>query len=79
MDSLFEIRALNYFGVILQMMFNFPEIVPRNVYDCGSRDHEGELSVYNILGHQGVGGGYRLPGKELFENLGAKTKGLDAL
>ena len=27
------------------MMFDFPEIVPRNVYDCGSRDHEGDLYV----------------------------------
>ena len=44
------------------MMFNFSEIVPRNLYDCGSRDHEGELysPCDNMLGHQGVGGGYRL-------------------
>ena len=27
------------------MMINFPENVPRNVYDCCSRDHEGELYV----------------------------------
>ena len=40
MDNLFEIRALNCFWGHLQMMFNFSEIVPRNVYDCGSRDHE---------------------------------------
>ena len=45
MDNLFEIRALNYFWGHLQMMFNFPEIVPRNVYDRGSRDREGELYV----------------------------------
>ena len=44
MDNLFEIRALNYFWDHLQMMLNFfCEIVPRNVYDCDSRDHEGEL------------------------------------
>ena len=42
-DNLFEIWALDYFWGHLQMMFNFSEIVPRNVYDCGSRDHEGEL------------------------------------
>ena len=47
--DLFEIRALNYFWGHLQMMFNFPEIVPRNVYDCGSRDHEGELYVIIFL------------------------------
>ena len=48
MDNLFEIWALNYFGGHLQM-FNFPEIVPRNVSDCGSRDHEGELCVIIFL------------------------------
>ena len=31
------------------MMFNFPEIVPRNVYECGSKDHEGELYVIIFL------------------------------
>ena len=30
-------------------MFNFPEIVPRNVYECGSRGHEGELYVIILL------------------------------
>ena len=29
----------------LQIMFNFPEIEPRNVFDCGSRDHGGVLYV----------------------------------
>ena len=44
MDNLFfEIPALNYFWGHLQMMFNLSECAPRNVYDCGSRDHEGEL------------------------------------
>ena len=63
------------------MMFNFPESVPRNVYECGSRDHERKLYMYVIiiLGHQDVGWGYRLPGQELLGNLSAKTKGLDAL
>ena len=36
-DNLFEILALNYFWDHLQMMLNFSEIVPRNVYDCGRR------------------------------------------
>ena len=36
MDNLFEIRALNYFWGHLHMMCNFSDIVPRNVYDCGS-------------------------------------------
>ena len=31
------------------MMFNFPEIVPRNLYECGPRDHEGELCVIIFL------------------------------
>ena len=31
------------------MMFNFPEIVPRNLYECCSRDHEGELYVIIFL------------------------------
>ena len=42
------------------MMFNFAEIVPRNMYDCSSRDHEGELYVIIWFGHQGgwgMGGG----------------------
>ena len=43
MDNLFEIRTLNYLWGHLQMMLNFSEIVPINVYDCDSRDHEGEL------------------------------------
>ena len=48
------------------MMLNFPEIVPKNinVYDCGSREDEGDL--YEIIfldtNGEGVGGGYRLPG-----------------
>ena len=43
--TFFEIRALNYFGCLLQLMFNFPEIFTKNVYDCGSKDHEGDLCV----------------------------------
>ena len=38
-----------------------------------SRDHEGELYVNNVLGHQGVGRGYRPPRIITFGNLGAKT------
>ena len=48
MGNLFEIRALNYFGGHLQMMFNFPEIVPRNVYDCGSTLMEQPHCVYIV-------------------------------
>ena len=46
------------------MMFNFPEIVLRNVYNCGSRDYEGEFYVIIFLDIKGVGvgGGYRRPG-----------------
>ena len=45
------------------MMFNFPEIVLRNVYNCGSRDHERELfvTIFLDIKGKGVGGGYRLP------------------
>ena len=44
-------------------MLNFPEIVPRNVYDCGSSDDEEEF-CHNILEHQGevVEEEYFLPG-----------------
>ena len=46
------------------MMFNFSEIVPRNVYDCGSRVNKGELYVIIFLDVKGEGvrGGYRLRG-----------------
>ena len=53
--NLFEIRTLNYFGGHFQMMLNFSEIVPRNVYNCGSRNHEGELYVIIFLDIKGEG------------------------
>ena len=56
------------------MMFHFPEIVPRNVYDCGSRDHEGELYVIISLDIRVWEGD-----KNFSEIWGAKTKGLDTL
>ena len=51
MDNLFEIRVICKF-----MMFNFPEMCMIAV--------QGNMkeSCDNILGHQGVGGGYSLPG-----------------
>ena len=39
------------------MMFYFPEIVPKNVYDCCKRDHEGELYVIMFVDMKGKGGG----------------------
>ena len=50
-------------------MFNIPEIVPRNVYDCGSRDREGELYVIISLDIRVWEGG----------KFGAKITDLDAL
>ena len=54
-DNLFEIRALNYFCGHLPMMLNFHGIVPRNVYACGSKDHEGQLYVIIFLDIKGEG------------------------
>ena len=54
-NSDFQTFLRSLFWCHFQMMSNFPEIVHRNVYNCGSRDHEGEK-------REGVGGGYCLPG-----------------
>ena len=61
------------------MMLNFPEIIPINVYECGSRDHEGELYVIIFLDIRVWSGDTASQDKNFFGNLGAKTKGLDAL
>ena len=62
------------------MMWNFPEIVPRNVYNCGSRDDESNLYVIIFLDTNAVGGGGGggIPPPRI-RNLGAKTKDADAL
>ena len=39
------------------MMSDFPEIVPRIVNDCGSRDDEGDLYVIIFLDTNGEGVG----------------------
>ena len=66
MDNLFEIRTLNYFGGHFQMMFNFPEIVPRNVYNCAVQGIMKErlfiCAIFLDIKGEGVGGGYRLSG-----------------
>ena len=54
-----KIIQLLGFGGHFQMMFNFPEIVPRNVYNCTTCD--------NILGHQGGGGDTASQDKNLLE------------
>ena len=82
MDNLFlRFGPRTFFCVCVQMMLNSPEIVPRNVYDCCSRDDEGDWYVINILGHQwgGCGRGTPPPTIRTLGNLGAKTKGVDAL
>ena len=77
MDNLFfKIPALNYiFGVHFANDVEFPVIVPKNinVYDCGSRDDEGDLYVhYYILGHQwgGCGRGIPPPRTRTFRQFG---------
>ena len=52
----------------MQIMFYFPEIVPRNVYDCGSRDHAGELYVIVFLDIRVLVGDTASQGKNFSEN-----------
>ena len=55
---------MHWVGGHLQIMLNFPEIVPRNMYHCGSKDDEGDLYVIIFLdiNGEGVGEGYCLAG-----------------
>ena len=75
MDNLLAPQALNYIaisGAICKLCLNFLKLCLEMCMICDSTNHEGGYSLCdNILGHQGVGGGYSLPGYELFGNLGA--------
>ena len=64
MDNLFEIRALNnYFWGHLQMMFKFSEMCLEMSMTAIQGIMKESCSLCDIiLGQQGVGGGYRLPG-----------------
>ena len=62
------------------MMFKFPEIVPRNwenLYECGSRDHEGELYVIIFLDIRVWEGDIASQDKNFSEIWVLKLKGLD--